>query len=91
MLGQSTQSELMQVSVTVPSATEVKDVKMPTANVEMLAQYFLKHGAQLSPKVLSLFSPCLLRKEHRFTCGKRSGCTSVDASTGGHEPNEGLL
>jgi len=50
MLGQATQSELMQVSVTVPTVTQVENVKMPTANVEMLAQYFLKHGAQLSPK-----------------------------------------
>ena len=51
MLGQSTQSELMQVSVTVPTVTQVQSVKMPSANVDMLAQYFLQHGAQLSPKV----------------------------------------
>jgi hypothetical protein len=71
MLGQSTQTELMQVSVTVPTVTAVKDVKMPTANVEMLAQYFLRHGAQLSPKVFSLFFPCLcLRREHRVARGK---------------------
>ena len=30
---------------------QVKPVKMPTANVAMLAQYFLKSGAQLSTQV----------------------------------------
>jgi len=40
MVGVSTETELAQVPA----------VKMPSANVEMLAEYFLKHGAQLSDR-----------------------------------------
>ena len=40
-----------KVSVTVPTVTTVTSVKMPSASTDMLAVYFLKKGASMSPKV----------------------------------------
>jgi hypothetical protein len=65
MLGQSTQSEMLQkqpaepsVSITLPTASKlsVDKVKMPTANMDELTQYFLKNGAKLSPAVRTTFT-----------------------------------
>lgn len=66
MLGQSTQTEMLQkepaVSITLPTASRlsVDKVKMPTANMDELTQYFLKNGAKLSPEVRSFSckAPC---------------------------------
>ena len=35
----------------VPQMQRVKKLKMPSANVDMIAQYFLKDGVRLSPQV----------------------------------------
>ena len=49
--GKNTQ-KAEKVSVTVPSVTAIASVKMPTANTDMLAEFFLKNGASMSPKVV---------------------------------------
>ena len=69
MLGQSTQTELVQkgpeVSIALPTASklDVNTVKMPTANMDELTQYFLKNGAKLTPEVRSLYVRVLIRTE----------------------------
>lgn len=55
LAGASTQTQSNELAI------ETNLVKMPTANVEMIAQFFLRNGAQLSPKVWSLQSTVLSR------------------------------
>ena len=68
MLGQSTQTELAQkgseVSIALPTASKlaVDTVKMPTANMDELTEYFLKNGAKLTPEVRGVYVRVLIRK-----------------------------
>ena len=50
-MGGRAELEAFTSGIEVNVVEQVKPVKMPTANVAMLAQYFLKSGAQLSTQV----------------------------------------
>ena len=86
MLGQSTQSEMLQkqsaepsVSITLPTASKlsVDKVKMPTANMDELTQYFLKNGAKLSPAVRTAFT---CRTPAQKNClGRMAGSSALTA------------